>query len=400
MKKKAHKPGRKTWLYLLPAVLAAVVVYLSIPSNYYVHRALMYQLPKIDQYKIFENRAVKADAPQPWNFSVDFNKEDVPPKYQAYFDELQTVAFLVLRHDTVIFEKYWDGYDENSYSNSFSMAKCLLSLLVGCAISDGYIESVEQPVGDILTEWNNYQGDTLRIKHLLTMSAGVEWDESHNSLFSKTTEAYYGNDLWSLVKTEVQEEKPGVRYNYQSGVSQMIAFLLQKATGKKVSDYAAEKIWTPIGAEHDALWSLDKKDGMEKAYCCFNTNARDFARLGRLVLNKGNWNGVQLVDSNYVKEAVTPATWLSYTPKPTADGRTYDSRPCTFYGYQFWIARYHDMTIPYFRGILGQYIFVLPELDAVIVRLGRKRDKTYNIDQNHTIDVETWINAGMDILHR
>jgi CubicO group peptidase (beta-lactamase class C family) len=278
------------------------------------------------------------------------------------------------------------------------MAKCILSLLVGAAIDDGYIKSVDQPVQDFLPEWGNYKNDTLTIKHLLTMSAGVDWDESYSSLFSKTTKAYYGNDLWSLALTEKPIEKPGVKFNYQSGVSLMLAFLLQKATGKKVSDYAAERLWTPIGAEKDALWSLDKDGGMEKAYCCFNSNARDFARLGQLVLNKGNWKGKQLIDSNYVKSAVTPATWLQYTPKPTEDGQTYEPRSCNFYGYQFWIARYHNMTIPYFRGILGQYIFVLPEKDAVIVRLGHDRSKTYNIDQNHTVDVETWINAGIEIL--
>jgi CubicO group peptidase (beta-lactamase class C family) len=126
------------------------------------------------------------------------------------------------------------------------------------------------------------------------MSAGVEWDESYSSLFSKTTQAYYGKDLWKLALTEKLIEKPGVRFNYQSGVSQILAFVLQKATDKNISDYASEKLWTPMEAEEDALWSLDRKDGHEKAYCCFNTNARDFARFGQLILNKGVWDGDQV----------------------------------------------------------------------------------------------------------
>lgn len=385
---------------LLFAVLLTIVIYLLIPSNYFIHKALIHLLPKIDHYTIFENRSVKANNPAPWEMTPDFNQQDIPPVYQSYFEELKTVAFVVVKDNRIIFEKYWDGYDADSYVNSFSMAKSVLGLLVGCAITDGFIKSVDQPVSDFLPEWTAFEGDTLKIKHLLTMSAGVKWDEAHSSLFSMTTEAYYGNDLWGLTQTEVLEEKPGVRFNYQSGVSQIIAFLLQKATGKNVSEYASEKIWTPIGAEKDALWSLDKKDGMEKAFCCFNANARDFARLGQLVLNKGNWKGVQVVDSNYVKEMVSPATWLSFTPKPTPDGQSYQQRPCTFYGYQIWLAKHDEMTVPYFRGILGQYIFVIPEMNAVIVRLGHKREKTYNIDQNYTVDLDTWINAGVEILKR
>ena len=233
------------------------------------------------------------------------------------------------------------------------------------------------------------------------MSAGVEWDESHSTLFSKTTEAYYGKDLWNLTLTEKLIEKPGVRFNYQSGVSQMLAFLLQKATGKKISDYASEKIWTPIQAEEDAMWSLDKKNGMEKAYCCFNTNARDFARLGQLVLNKGEWDGAVVVDSNYIRQATTPASWLQYTPKTTdSESVSVKPRPCEFYGYQFWIANYKGLKIPYMRGILGQYIFVVPELDAVIVRLGKKRDKESNLDQNYSKDVDIWLNAGIEVINR
>ena len=386
-------------LYFLIVLVLGAAVYLLIPSNYFIHRALIYQLPKIEHYKIFENRVIKAGNPQPWSFAKDYDKKVIPATQQPYFDEMQTVAFVVIQHNQVIFEKYWEDYNQTSKSNSFSMAKCILSLLVGCAIDDGYIKSVEEPVSHFLPEWTAFNGDTLRIKHLLTMSAGVDWDESYSSLFSKTTKAYYGNDLWSLALTEKQIEKPGVKFNYQSGVSLMIAYLLKNATGKTVSEYASEKLWTPIGAEEDALWSLDKKDGMEKAYCCFNSNARDFARLGQLILNKGMWNGKQVLDSNYIKAAITPATNLMYTPKPTPDGQTYNERPCTFYGYQFWIAQYNGLTVPYFRGILGQYIFVIPELDAVIVRLGHKRDATYNIDQNRTIDVDVWLETGLQIIN-
>lgn len=399
---KTHKKisGKRWTLYFVLAVLAGLIVFLFIPANYYVHRALMFQMPKIDHYRIFENREVIAGDPQPWNFAANYDTQDIPPRHQAYFEELGTVAFLVIRDGEVIFEQYWDDHSEESYVNSFSMAKSVLSLLVGCAIDDGFIKSVEQPVSDFLPEWTSFNGKVLTIKHLLTMSAGVKWDESYSSLFSPTTNAYYGNDLWKLTRAQVLEEEPGVRFNYQSGVSQILAFLLQKAVGKPVSEYASERLWTPIGAEQDALWSLDRKGGMEKAYCCFNSNARDFARLGQLVLNKGAWGTKQVIDTSYINAMLTPSTWLSYTPKPTPDGQPYLERPCTFYGYQIWLAQHQGMTIPYLRGILGQYIFVIPEMNAVIVRLGHKRDKVYNIDQNYTVDVDVWLDAGIEILNR
>jgi len=392
---------KKISLYLLLAILVGAGIFLLIPSNYYVHRALIYQMPKIDQYRIFENRIVSANDPQSWKFQPYATEKTIPAKFDADFAKYETVAFIVVQHNQIVLEQYWNNYSPLSISNSFSMSKSIISLLVGCAIDDGYIKSVDQPVSDFLPEWTSFDGKVLTIKDLLTMSAGVQWDESHNSLFSKTTDAYYGKDLWKLTLTEKLEEKPGVRFNYQSGVSQILAFLLQKATGKNISTYASEKIWTPIQAEEDALWSLDHKDGMEKAYCCFNSNARDFARLGQLVLNKGQWNGQQVVDSNYINAATTPASWLQYTRKALPEETIAPAAvPCSFYGYQFWLVDFKGLHIPYMRGILGQYIFVIPELDAVIVRLGKKRDKEYNLEQDYTKDMEIWIDAGLEVINK
>ncbi len=387
-------------LYLVLTIFVGTGIFLLLPANYYVHRALIHLMPKIDQYTIFENRVVKADDPQPWDFVENVESRTIAPEFEADFKKYETVAFVVVQHNRIIFEQYWKNYSPLSLTNSFSMSKSIISLLIGCAIHDGQIKSVDQPVSDFLPEWTSYDGKVLTIKDLLTMSAGVDWDESHNSLFSKTTEAYYGKDLWKLTQTEKLIEKPGVRFKYQSGVSQILAFILQKATGKSISGYASEKIWTPINAEEDALWSLDHKEGMEKAYCCFNSNARDFARLGQLVLNNGKWNDEQVVDSAYIREATTPATWLKFTRRLREGETTFrEPIPCNFYGYQFWIVNYQGLKIPYMRGILGQYIFVIPELDAVVVRLGKNRDKEYNVDQEYTKDLDLWLKAGIEIIN-
>ena len=392
---------KKTILYGLLMILTGVLLFLLMPSNYYMRRAIMHLKPKIDQYSIFENRVVKADNPHPWLFAEDYETRQIAPAFEPDFKKYGTVAFVVIQHNKIVLEQYWSNYTPLSLSNSFSMSKSIISLLIGCAITDGYIKSVEQPVSDFLPQWTSYEGRVLKIKDLLTMSAGVEWDESYTSLMSKTTQAYYGKDLWKLALTEKQIEKPGVRFNYQSGVSQLLAFVLQKATDKTISDYASEKIWTPIQAEENALWSLDHKNGNEKAYCCFNTNARDFARLGQLILNKGKWDGTQVVDSNYIKEATTPATWLKFTRKLRPDETTArEPIPCTFYGYQFWLVNYQGLKIINMRGMLGQYIMAIPQLDAVIVRLGKKRDAEYNVEQEYPKDIEIWVNAALEVLNR
>jgi len=344
---------------------------------------------------------VKAEDPQPWEFAPDVENKQIPQEFEADFAKYKTIGFVVIQHKKIILEQYWKNYSPLSLTNSFSMAKSVISLLVGCAITDGKIKSVNQPVSDFLPEWTSYDGKVLTIKDLLTMSAGVDWDESYSSLFSKTTQAYYGNDLWKLALTEKLVEKPGVRFNYQSGVTQILAFLLQKATGRNIADYASEKLWTPIQAEEDAQWSLDHKNGMEKAYCCLNSNARDFARLGQLILNKGSWNGVQVVDSNYIKEATTPATWLKFTRKLRPGQTKADPPvPCTFYGYQMWIANYRGLKVSYMRGMLGQYIIAIPKLDAVIVRLGKEKDKEFNIEQEYNKDLDVWLNAGLEVINR
>jgi CubicO group peptidase (beta-lactamase class C family) len=392
---------KNVMLYVVLIAVSGVAIFLVIPSNYYVRRALVHLMPKIDQYNIFENRVVKADDPHPWEFASDVENKQIAPEFVPDFKKYETVAFLVIQHHKIILEQYWNNYTPLNMSNSFSMSKSIISLLIGCAISDGYIKNVDQPVSDFLPEWTSYDGKVLTIKDLLTMSAGVEWDESYSSLFSKTTQAYYGKDLWKLALTEKLIEKPGVRFNYQSGVSQILAFVLQKATDKNISDYASEKLWTPMEAEEDALWSLDRKDGHEKAYCCFNTNARDFARFGQLILNKGVWDGDQVVDSNYIREATTPATWLKFTRRLLPGETTpRPSVPCTCYGYQFWLLNYQGLKIPYMKGLLGQYIFVIPEMDAVIVRLGKKRDKEFNVEQEYTKDVDLWLKAGLEVINR
>ena len=374
------------WAILL--IVCCIGGYLVLPSNYYLRRALTHLLPKIDQYPIFENRTVKAGDPQPWIQSEAYNTVSIPEKQLPVFEQLGTVAYVIIKDSTLLFEQYWEDYSPESHSNSFSMAKSIVSLAIGAAIDDGFIKDVDQPVSDFYPKFQGYNGKPLTLRHLLTMSAGVDFDEAYSSPFSPTTKLYYGDDLQQIAFGMKEIDEPGVNFIYQSGVTQLLAFIVEKATGENISSYVSRKFWTPMNAEEDALWSLDKKDGIEKAYCCFNSNARDFARFGQLILNEGDWNGRQLISSSYLKEATTPDTSLLFKEYN-------ETNHC--YGFQFWHLTYNGMEIPYMRGILGQYIFIIPDLNAVVVRLGHKRSETRS-DQHYPDDIDTWLGAAVEMI--
>ncbi|MDR2773762.1 MAG: CapA family protein [Tannerella sp.] len=369
--------------------LLAAGIWTALPPNYYIRKALIHLMPEIDQYPIFENRIVKAGDPQPWPFSEYYNKLSIPDKYKKDFDLYGTVAYVIIQNGELLFEQYWDDYSPQSHSNSFSMAKSIISIATGCAIDDGVIRDVDQPVSDFFPQFGSYNRKQMTIRHLLTMSAGVDFQEAYTSIFSPTTQLYYGNDLDKITFEMKQIEEPGVNFIYQSGVTQLLTFILEKATGENISSYVSRKLWTPLQAEEDAIWSLDRKDGFEKAYCCFNSNARDFARLGQLVLNGGKWNDKQIVTEQYVKDAVTADSTLVF--KKYGDINRH-------YGYQFWLLERNGIKIPYLRGIKGQYVFIIPEKNAIVVRLGHKRSDKETDDQHYPADIDIWLDAAFDML--
>ena len=336
----------------------------------------------IDDYTIFENREVKAGNHQEWETGIDYNTHTIPGKYMDILLQYQTIAFLIIKDDSIRYEQYWEGYDEDSYTNSFSMAKTIVSILTGIAIDEEKITSVDQPVGDFIAQYSDGANSSLTIRHLLTMSSGMDFDESYVSPFAYPAEAYYGSDLRGLTYRYNVVEEPGKILKYLSGNTQLLSFVLEEATGMKISEYASEKLWKPIGAKNTALWSLDHEGGDEKAYCCFNSNARDFARIGQLYLNGGDWEGKQIVSSDYVKRSLTLADLME------EDGEKNER-----YGYSWWLADYKEHKIFYARGVLGQYIIVIPDKKTVIVRLGRKR--AFKKINRHPLDFYTYIDIAL-----
>ena len=287
---------------------------------------------------------------------------------EEYLGSIDTRAFLVLENDTLVHEQYWGDHSLNQVSNSFSASKTVIGLLIGIAIDEGKIPSVDEPVSTYLPEFETNGRDVLTIRHLLLMSAGFDWEESGKNPLSEAAEGYYGSDLYGLVTRLRMVEAPGKRFHYQSGNSQILGFILEEATGVTLTEYMYTKIWQPIGANSNAYWSLDREDGDEKAFCCLYASAQDFALLGQLVLHNGNLNGKQIISQSFLKEMVK-------TPYLTTDDDVSNMR----YGWHIWIYKNEGNPVYYFRGLKGQYIIVVPHQNRVIVRIGEKRGPNYKV---------------------
>lgn len=351
--------------------------------------------PHIYDLDVFEYRTVEADQPQPWQDSPNINKIQLKQNERKRIEGLDPASFLVAWGDTVIFEEYWGEHDVNKTSNSFSMAKSIVSLLIGVALEEGKIKSLDEPVANYLLEFND-EKKNITIRHLLTMTTGLSWSESYVHPFCDVAELYYDTDDrdLSLNRREIEEE-PGKIWRYKSGDTQVLAFVLEAATGKTVSEYASEKLWKPMGAESDAFWSLSgDQNSMEKGYCCFYSTSRDFIRLGKLINHNGNWKGKQLVSQEYIKEFKTLA------PVKKANGK-----PNNCYGFQYWIYTGLPYEVTYFRGMRGQYIISIPSKELVIVRTGdgveaNVSDTPPEKDhlENHRAELPFYIETGVRIL--
>ncbi len=333
----------------------------------------------LDDYKEFENRTIpKSHTPQPWPLATTYNKVKPTETLEKWHKDLGTVAFLVIKNDSLWSESYYDGYDKDSKSNSFSMAKSVVSAALGKAISQGKIKSLDQLVSDFYPQFKQGKSAAMAVGDLSSMASGLDWDESYYSPFSITTRAYFDEHLDQVILSQKGIEDPGKSYKYLSGNTQLLAMVIEKATGKSLADYVWENFWQPMGAENPALWQTDRKDGVVKAYCCIASNARDFARFGKLYEHYGNWNGQQILDSAFVAKSIVPR----FTDSPQ-------------YGYGFWLSEYQGKKVFYMRGHLGQYVIVIPQDKLIIVRLGAMKSVG---GKPHSDDFFVWIDEAYKML--
>ncbi len=291
--------------------------------------------------------------------TISMKGKEVP--FDAFLEDHATVAFLIIHRDTIRYERYFKGYDPTRIHTSFSMAKSVMSMLIGTAIADGLITDVQQPVTDFVPELKKNGFDAVTLEHVLQMTSGLDFNESYVNPLGSAARFYYGRRLYRYMERMRLKHAPGERFTYVSGNSQLLGLILERALRAKgdqrtITQYVQDRLWSPLGMEYPASWSIDRKEGgIEKTFCCLNAPARDFAKLGSLYLHKGAWRGEQLV----------PETWVERsTMVDTTNGSA------AHYQYQWWLPS--DQGDFMAQGILGQYIYVDPAREVVIVRLGRK----------------------------
>ena len=360
------------WIFLpIVALLIIISLGLVVTGNAYIFRGLQLTYLKgentanIDDYVDFDNRTIRAKDPIEWEKNPNFEQVKLTPTLQNALDTDETVAFAIIKNGKLLYENYWQGYDENSHTNSFSMAKTITTMLYLKAVEDGYIGSVDEPISKWLPEYaGNKYAQNCTLADLSAMTSGYDWTEDYYFPINPTAESYYGHDLAKQMVSRDFVQECGGRFEYSSGDTQMLGIALSRALaehGYTISSYLEEKFWQPLRMQGDGYWSLDGAGKIEKVYCCLNASALDFAKFGQLLLNGGEWQGEQLLSKAHVDFMITP------NAAAFAEGQA------QVYGHSVWTDM--DSPIPFYAmlGHLGQRVLVLPEENAIIVRLGKQK---------------------------
>lgn len=330
--------------------------------------------PDIDDFPFFDtrkiNRGEAINLPSKLNV---LSNEDL-----AFLNSTESEAFLVFKNDTLIAEWYGNDGADTTHWNSFSMAKSAISMLIGCAIEDGAISSIQDPVSKYIS-WN---GQDVTLEQLLHMSSGIPFGESYSSPFGYMAKAYYHKDLKAITAPFHVEQTPGSYWSYEGGNTVLLGMVLESATHQKISNYFEEKIWKKIGVSSNAYWNLDDENGFEKPFTGIYATAKDFGMLGQCILHHGKVNGEEILDSTFLAQSFEP--WLIQDGKNTV---------CDWYGLHWWMGEVDGVKFKSARGMRGQYIVIIPEKNMVVVRIGHQQSKE-RVNQM-PVDLLTYIRIGL-----
>ena len=356
----------------LLGVLVFVALAIQLIGHGYFWKALSatylqgHSTAHIDDADNFAQRKIATSQPLTWEKDAAFNKEPLNSAILSYLQQYKSAAFLVAKNGKLLHETYFSPYTEASRTNSFSMAKTVTTMQVGLAVQQGLISSFDAPITPFLPEYaGNARGTKATLSQLSAMKAGHDWTENYKLPFNVTTDLYYGKDAEKLVLNQDFEREPGTEYEYSSGSTQLLGVILKRAIQKKnpqsnVSEHLSQSLWQPLGMEKDAIYTLDRAGedgGMERTYCCIFATARDYAKLGQLLLQDGQWGGTQLLDKTFVERMRKP------------DLQAY-------YGHSLWMDWTYKHPFYFMQGHQGQYVIVVPSHQLVVLRLGQQRNKT------------------------
>lgn len=307
----------------------------------------------IDDGKLFSSNLIHTESPRLWEEDSEYNKKELPKNIVEDLIHSNTASFIVVKNGKLVHEQYWNGYNQLSKTNSFSMAKAVTVMLLGKALEEGKIKNIDDKFSDYFEEFKNKEfAKNLTLRNLAQMESGLDWDENYKNPFLPNAKAYYGKSLMKATFSRKFKENPGKRFEYQSGSTQLLGFAVKKAVNQSLASYLSEKFWIPMGMEQNAEWSTDET-GMEKTYCCIHSNSRDFAKLGQLFLDNGKVGDKQILNLNFIEKMRTPT-----------------QKSEEIYGLGFWINYDNPVKHYYFLGLQGQYIIMIPEHNMVIVRTG------------------------------
>lgn len=362
----------KTFVYLL-LFFACIYLFLTLTNNQHLIKAVRSTYlvgttgPGIyDQSKFIDIELRNSSKPYHFPHSnelINLSKTELDSA--AYWE---TKSLIVVKNDSIKLEQYFNATSKETQSNSFSVAKSLVSVAIGVAIKKGHIGSINDAIELYLPEFKGKREGKITIKHLLEMNSGIDFGESYGDPFGFMAKAYYGKELYNLTINKTQTQNAGEVWKYQGGNTLLLSFILKAACGQSLSSFFEQEVWSKIGSEYPANWTISDHDSLERAYCCFYSSAIDLAKVGRLYLNYGNWFGEQLIDSAYIKASIEPQNIKD------ENGKLID-----YYGFQWWLGKYQNESFYYARGILGQYIVVFPNQNLILVRQGHKRDKTKGV---------------------
>lgn len=384
-------------LFLIPFVLALLFLgYMSIKyTPQYVYRTITLLVADVYDYQYFENRVIHAEknrGNQVGKQLFEFPKKEDASYITSLFEERvaqsgfssfeewaeksQTTALLVIRKDTLLYENYFNGFSRDSYFHSQSVAKSFIGFLIGAAIDEGLIKDVSDPITDYIPELKERDPrfEKITLKHVLEMRSGLNYDTSFlpwlnmQSPWNDEVIGYYHPNVRKLLLEDIEIARAPGSFEYNNFNTSYLGLVIERATGKTVSHYLEEKLWSQI-MEYDALFSIDSKaSGFEYMPSRLIARAIDYARFGRLYLNKGVWGGKQIISENWVQQSTLENKQSYHKNDPDWIGK---GCAHTYYGYQWWGTVDCEGNYQYFaNGNLGQNIYLIPDKEMIIVHCG------------------------------
>lgn len=338
----------------------------------FISRVLTYPENPITNENWYKPLAVVEGQPVP--IPVDFSTS-IPQKsldkISAYAQSHNSSALLVIHEGKIVLEHYWQGFSATSTSNSMSLAKTVVALLIGIAIEEGHIDSEVDSVAKYISEWSQDKRQEITLQDLLYMQSGLRNDDDSNNLGSDLVQMYANTDVDAVAFGVPALTPPGKTFDYNNVNTQILSEVLERATGEKYVDYLSNKLWQPLKAQSANIW-LDRPEGNPKAFCCLFATPRDWGKIGQLILNQGKVNNKQVVPSQWLNKMIQPS--------PVEDN----------YGYHIWLKAktknkpgiertasevFLAKNTIYLDGASIQRVYIIPDYDLVIVRIGEKAEE-------------------------